>query len=214
MIRILIADDHEMVRRGVRSILERQPGWDVCGEAATGREAVALARQLKPDLVVMDITMPELNGFEATRRIRENSPETKVLVLTMHESEQMAREAFRAGARGYVLKGDSSSSLIAAIEHVRVGKPFFTGRYSGILHEAPAPRASRGRKNSRDGLTPREREVVQLIAEGHTTKEIAARLHITFKTAETHRANILRKLKLHSAGQLVRYAIRTKLVQA
>ena len=213
MIRIIIADDHEMVRRGLRDLLQSRPDWTICGEAATGREAVALCRELKPDLVVLDLSMPELNGLEAARQIREQSPKTEILMLTMHESEQIARQALAVGVRGFVLKSDAGNVLVSAVEQVCQHKSYFTSMVSEmLLQEFLKPAATgNGSRATEDGLTPREREIVQLIAEGRSSKEIADRLAITLRTAETHRANLMRKLGVHSVSELVRYAIRNGL---
>jgi DNA-binding NarL/FixJ family response regulator len=213
--RILIADDHELVRRGLRSTLAEHPGWEICGEASSGREALEVARRTRPDVAVLDFAMPDLNGLEAARRMRIELPDTEVLMLTMHETESLVREALAAGVRGFILKSDAGRLLADAIESLLQHKPFFTGRVSQlILHgylnpsdrtpteETPATR-----------LSPREREVVQLIAEGRSTKEVADRLTISPKTAETHRTNIMRKLNLHSVTELVRFAIRNKIVE-
>jgi len=213
--RILIADDHEVVRRGMRVLLESQPGWEVVGEAANGRQAVEMAMALRPDVVVLDITMPELNGLEATRQMREAVPQTQVLVLTVHESEQVAREVLDAGARGYVLKSDAGRDLIAAVDALRQHKPFFTSSVATMVLEGylrGPERAAPGEAPPRR-LTPREREVVQLIAEGKTNKEVAETLGISVKTAEAHRTNVMRKLDLHSVSELVRYAVRNKMVE-
>jgi DNA-binding NarL/FixJ family response regulator len=213
LVRILVADDHEVVRRGVRALLEGQPGWKVCGEAVTGREAVEKAKQLVPDVVVMDIGMPDLNGLDATRQVRKDVPESEVLILTMHESEQVVREVLDAGARGYVLKSDAGRDLVTAVETIRKHRPFFTTSVAdmvlnGYLHGAtPAAQADLGR------LTVREREVVQLLAEGKSNKEVGTLLGITTKTAETHRTNIMRKLDMHSMSELVRFAIRNKMIE-
>jgi DNA-binding NarL/FixJ family response regulator len=215
-VRILVADDHEIVRQGLRALLEAQPGWQVVGEAIDGREALDKAKRLRPDVVVLDVSMPNLNGLEATRQIRKALPETEVLILTMHDSEQLVREVLEAGARGYVLKSDAGRELVTAVESVRNSKPYFTSRVSeivldGYLHAGErsdafnAPRAVR--------LSPREREIVQLLAEGKSNKEVAVALHISVKTAETHRTNLMRKLDLHSISELVRYAIRNKMVE-
>lgn len=214
--RILIADDHELVRRGLRAVLEDRPGWNVCGEAANGRQAIELARELKPDVIVMDVSMPELNGLEATRRIRKALPESEVLILTMHESEQLVREVLVAGARGYILKADTSRLLVAAIESLLQHKPFFTGTASevvlgGFLRPGQPVRAE-SRALSR--LTAREREIVQLLTEGKTNKEVAVSLGVSVKTVDAHRANIMHKLNLHSVTDLVRYAIRNKIIEA
>ena len=200
--RILLADDHEVVRQGLRVLLEAQPGWEVVGEAQNGREAVDKVRNLKPDIVVLDVTMPELNGLEATRQILKSAPQTEVLVLTMHESEQVAA---RPGGR----------DLVSAVDALRHRRPFFTPRISqmvleGFLH---GPAIGDGTHTKRDLLTPREREIVQLLAEGKSNKEVATSLGISPKTIETHRANIMRKLNLHSVSELVRFAVRNRMVE-
>ena len=210
--RILIADDHAVVRRGLRSILESQPGWEVCAEAANGREAVAAIKRLRPDVAVLDVTMPELNGVEATRQIVKEVPRTEVLILTMHSSEELTREVLRAGARGVVLKSDADEALVAAVNALRQHKPYLTamateqvlGRY--VADDKQTTAATR--------LTPRERQVLQLVSEGKSNKEVAAALRISVKTAEAHRANIMHKLQLRSVTDLVRYAIRNKIVEA
>jgi DNA-binding NarL/FixJ family response regulator len=211
--RILVADDHDVVRQGVRALLEGQPGFEVCGEAVDGRQAVEQALRLKPDLVVLDIGMPDMNGLEAARRILEVLPATEVLILTMHESDQLIREVVRAGARGYVLKSDAGRTLVAAVEALQEHKPFLTSRVSEIVLEeyrhGPPPEPASG-----SGLTPREREIVKLIAEGHSGRQVAAILGISAKTVETHRTNVMRKLDVHSVTDLVRYAIRNNLVTA
>ena len=212
-LRILIADDHEIVRRGLRSLLEGQAGWQVVGEAITGREAVERVAQLKPDVVVMDISMPEMNGLEATRQILKSLPKTEILILTMHESEQVVREVLEAGARGYVLKSDAGRSLVAAVDSLRQHRPFFTSRVSEmVLHGYLRGGGEALRESPRSRLTPRERQIVQLLAEGKSNKEISGALGISVKTAEAHRSNIMRKLDLHSISDLVRYAIRNKIV--
>ena len=213
--RILLADDHEVVRQGLRVLLEAQPGWEVVGEAENGREAVEKVRALKPDVVVLDITMPELNGLEATRQILKAAPQTEVLILTMHESEQVAREVLSAGARGYLLKSDAGRDLVSAVDALRHRRPFFTPRISQMVLEGylRGPSISEGAGPKRDLLTPREREIVQLLAEGKSTKEVAVALNLSVKTAETHRSNIMRKLNLHSISELVLYAVRNNIVQ-
>lgn len=213
-IRILVADDHEVVRRGLRTLLEAQPDWEVAGEAATGREALEMTKQLKPEVVLLDITMPELNGLEATRQILKALPKTEVLILTMHESEQLVREVLTAGARGYVLKSDAGRDLVAAVDCVSRHKPFFTSTVAQMILEGYLKVASQAAQLAAPGarLTPREREIVQLLAEGKCNKEVAHALSISVKTAETHRANIMRKLNLHSLSDLVHYAIRNKIV--
>jgi DNA-binding NarL/FixJ family response regulator len=213
--RILIADDHEVVRHGVRSLLQTHEGWEVCGEAVDGREAVAKALELKPDLVVMDIGMPNLNGLDAAREILREQPQSMILILTIDESEQVMREVLNAGARGFLLKSDAGRELITAIEALQRHRTYFTSKVAELVlngyltgrHPAPAPEVSQ------DRLTRREREVVQLLAEGKTTKEVAGVLGMSVKTAETHRSNIMRKLNFHSVSQLVLYAVRNKIIQ-
>jgi DNA-binding NarL/FixJ family response regulator len=213
-LRILIADDHEVVRAGVRSLLEGQPDCEICGEAVTGRQVVALAQQLKPDIAIMDITMPELNGLEATRQIRKVAPTVQVLILSVHESEELVREILDAGAHGYVLKSDAGRELAAAMHALRKHETFFTSRVAQI-----ALRAYRNKKPTGDAppssdgtLTPREREVLQLLAEGKSNKETASALGISVMTVETHRSNIMRKLGAHSVAELVHYAVRHKII--
>jgi DNA-binding NarL/FixJ family response regulator len=208
-LRILLADDHEMVRQGLRALIEEQRGWEVCGEARTGREAVDKAGELKPDVVIMDFTMPELNGMEATRQIHAALPRTQVLILTMHESEELVREVLAAGARGYMLKSDAGRALVDAIQALADNKPYFTSKVSALVLQGYLNPTTRVNPT----LTPREREIVQLVAEGKSTKEVADKLNISPKTAETHRTNIMRKLNLHSVSGLVRYAIRNRLVE-
>ncbi len=213
-LRILLADDHEIVRQGLRAVLAGRRDWTICGEATTGRQAVELARQLRPDVVIMDLTMPELNGLDATRQIRAALPHAEVLVLTMHASEELVPQVLAAGARGFVLKSDAGRSLVAAIEALARHEPFFTARMSGTrCGEVPGPKPA-VQVAYRSPLTPREREIVQLVAEGKSTKELADRLGITVKTAETHRSNILRKLGLRSVSDMVRYAIRNHIAEA
>ena len=214
-VRILVADDHSIVRRGVRALLETHPGWKVCGDAATGAEAVKQANRLRPDVAVVDITMPDLSGFEVTRQIREAAPQTEVLILTVNESEQALRELLDAGALGYVSKSDLDLNLVAAIESLLRHKPFFSSRVSEMMLEGYLKRGvpSKPGGTALATLTPRQREIVRLLAEGKTNKEVAAALGISVKTAETHRNNIMRKLQLRSFSDLVRYAVRHKLVE-
>lgn len=213
-LRILVADDHELVRKGLRTVLQNRPGWLLCGEASNGREAVEKARSLKPHVVIMDLTMPGLNGLEATRQIKRDLPNTEVLILSMHHSEQLIHEVLAAGARGYLLKSDAGDAICDAVDHLRRHEPFFTARVSEVLltsHLHPEQAVNGGTPLS--ALTPREREIVQAIAEGRSTKQVAAALGISEATAETHRTNIMRKLGLHSVSELVRYAIRNGLVE-
>jgi DNA-binding NarL/FixJ family response regulator len=212
---IVIIDDHAVVRRGVRALLESQPGWQVSGEGSTGREAVELVRRLRPHVVVMDLSLPELNGLDATRQIVKESPQTEVLVLTMHQSEQLAQEVLQAGARGYVLKSDADESLIAAVETLRQHKPFLTSKVTEFVLDGYMRRSNATDDGMpKDAVTPREREIIQLLAEGNSNKQVASTLGISVKTIEAHRANIMRKLRLRSISDLVRYAIRNRIVQA
>lgn len=214
MTRILIADDHEMIRAGLRKVLEGRSDWTVCGEAVNGREAVAKARELKPDVVVLDFAMPELNGLEVIRQIRATLPHTEVLILTMHESEQLAREAVAAGARGFVLKSDAGETVAAAVEQLSQHRSYFTATVSQmVLQDYLHPAELTEEIVIGNRLTAREREIVQLIAEGRSSKEVADALGISVKTAETHRANLMRKLGLHSVSELVHYAIRNQIVE-
>jgi DNA-binding NarL/FixJ family response regulator len=210
-VRVLLADDHDVVRRGLRQLLEQQPGLEVCGEATTGREAVELTARLTPNVVILDLTMPEMNGFEATRRIRKAHPGTEVLIFTMHESEHLIREVLAAGARGYILKSDAAGLIVAAIETLAKHKPFFNAKVSETILDALLRQPQNGEAPPSDTLTSREREVIQLLAESKTNRQIATILGIAPKTVETHRAAIMKKLNLHSIVDIVRYAVRNKL---
>jgi DNA-binding NarL/FixJ family response regulator len=216
MLRILIADDHEVARRGIRALLESHPGWEVCGEAKDGREAVDLVSKVKPDLILLDIGMPNLNGLEAARQILATSPEALILVLTMHDTDQVVREVLRAGARGFLLKSDAGRDLVAAVEALQLQRTFFTTKVSQMVLdgylEGDSPHNGNGVLRD-DILTAREREVIQLLAEGKTSKEVAVTLNLSVKTAETHRTNLMRKLNLHSVADLTRYAVRNGIVQ-
>jgi DNA-binding NarL/FixJ family response regulator len=213
-LRILIVDDHAVVRRGVRSLLESEEGFEITGEATTGREAVDKARRLQPDVVVMDLSLPELNGLDATRQILKDSPRCEILVLTMHHSEELARDVLQAGARGYVLKSDADQSLIAAVKSLREHKPFLSSRVTEFVLDDYLRRTDAHEVAlSYETVTAREREIIQLLAEGKSNKEAASTLGISVKTIEAHRANIMRKLRLRSVSELVRYAIRNKIVQ-
>ncbi len=215
MIRILIVDDHEVVRRGVRALLETQPGFEICGESGDGRTAVEQARTLRPDVLVMDASLPSLNGTEATRQIIRQGFCKNVLILTLHDAEEMIRRALRAGARGYVLKTDGGRNLIDAVLALWEGRSFFSPRLSEVAERCLLePQAARPRKlPARRELTPREREVLQLLAEGCMNKQVAERLGISIKTAETHRSRIMRKLRIVSTADLVRYAVRNKIIE-
>lgn len=214
VLRILIADDHELVRKGLRTVLQTRPEWSVCGEATNGREAVEKARALKPNVVIMDLTMPELGGLEATRQIKRELPGTEILILSMHQSEQLIHEVLAAGARGYLLKSDAGNAVCDAVEHLSRHEPFFTARVSEVLLTTYLNPDSAGANTAPlSTLTPREREIVQSIAEGCSSKQVASALGISEATAETHRTNIMRKLGLHSVSELVRFAIRNGLVE-
>jgi DNA-binding NarL/FixJ family response regulator len=214
-VRILIVDDHDLMRRGIKVLLQSHAGWEVVGEAHTGREAVTKAEELKPDVVILDISMPDLNGIEAARRIRKSSPNTEVLILSVHYSDQLIRDILEAGVRGYIVKSDSDRDLIIAVETLANHKPFFTPRATEvILSNFNGARPGNDLPESvRDRLTSREREIVQLLAEGKSSKEVASSLCISVKTAETHRANIMRKLQLHTVTDLVRYAVRNQIIE-
>jgi DNA-binding NarL/FixJ family response regulator len=217
-IQILLADDHEVVRKGLRALLESQPGWKVVAEAIDGREAVEKARDMRPDVAIVDIGMPSLNGLEATRQIVKKAPRTRVLVLTMHDTNPLIQQVVKAGARGYVLKSDVASDLVSAVDALCRDQTFFTSKVSQIILDRYVGKAA-GAEGSPDPdpdspLTPREREVVQLLAEGKSSKEVAAVLGISVKTAETHRINLMRKLDCHSVAEVVRYAVRNLIAEA
>jgi DNA-binding NarL/FixJ family response regulator len=215
-LRILIADDHDLMRSGIKGMLQTHIGWEICGEAQNGCEAVTKAQALKPDIAILDISMPDLNGVEAAKRIRKDSPKTEILILSAHYSDQLIRDVLECGAKGYIVKSDSDRDLIVAVETLANHKPFLTPRATEVILSS----VKEGRMRSalptalRDRLTFREREIVQLLAEAKSSKEIAISLGISAKTAETHRANILRKLQLHSVTEVVRYAIRNQIVEA
>lgn len=212
MLQILLADDHPVVRRGMRASLEQHGGWTICAEACTGREAVELARSLRPDLVILDLMMPELNGVEATRQIRRQLPRTEVLIFTFQDSEGLVAEALAAGARGLVLKGDPPEEFIAAVESLAQHRPYFTRNVpQTVVDRVAQKRVQRGGPVSL--LTARERQIVQMVAEGHRTRDIAQALGISEKTVETHRAAVMRKLQLESLADVVRFAIRNNIVQ-
>lgn len=215
-IRILIADDHEVVRQGVRNILEIHPDYELCGEATNGRAAVSIAEKEQPDVAILDISMPELNGIDAARQILRASPKTKILIFTVHDAERLVYEVVGAGAHGYVLKSDAGRQLNAAVESVLAGKHYFSPTVSEVLFDSFRQKGLPHTRPEEDpGSKPsaREREIIQLLAEGRSNKEVAASLGISVKTAETHRAAIMRKLGLHSIGELVRYAIRNHLIE-
>ena len=209
-LRILIADDHELVRRGARGVLHSLHGCRVVAEAVNGRDAVEKAIKLKPDVAVLDISMPDLDGVQATRQIREAAPNTKVLVLTMHESDQMVQHALDAGANGYILKSDLTKVLPKAVKVVSEGKRFLTPKVSEIVLEGFLKTRSQHEQGERISPrpTPREMEIIRLLAEGKANKEIAAQLGITVRTVQTHRSKIMLKLGLHSLAELIHYAMR------
>jgi len=212
--RVLIVDDHEVVRKGLRALLEKRPEYSIVGEAVDGRDAVEKATTLQPDVIILDIGMPGMNGLEATRHIVHENPQTRVLILTVHDSEYMARETLRAGARGYLLKSDAGHELLLAMDSLRQNKPFFSSKIADMVlkgfrgQEEGKPKESKFLR-----LTSRESEITRLLAEGKTSKEIAKILDISLKTVETHRANIMSKLGIHSVAELVRYAIRERIVE-
>ncbi|HUE53113.1 MAG TPA: response regulator transcription factor [Terriglobales bacterium] len=215
-LRILVADDHELVRRGLCTLLQAHEDWEICGEAVDGREAVEKAKQLKPDVIILDVGMPNLNGLDATRQLCRQNAHYKVIVLTITDTDQVIREALDAGARGFVLKSDAARDLVAAVEALQRNRMFFTPRVNDMVL---AGFLDKGQTTSTNmvpelpKLTPREREVVQLIAEGKSSKEVASLLNLSTKTAETHRSNIMRKLGLHSIRDLVVYAIKNNIIQ-
>jgi DNA-binding NarL/FixJ family response regulator len=210
MLRILIADDHEIVRKGIRDIVESHPGWEQCGEAADGQEALELAIREKPDIAVLDVSLPKLNGVALARRLRKDCPNTRVLLFTMHDDDETVRSALAAGARGYVLKSDSGSNLEAAISALQANRLYFSWPVSELMLDA----AMNERKRSRlETFTIRELEVAQLIAEGNGNKQIARLLNISIKTVESHRAACLRKAGVRTAAEFVRFAIKHNLIQ-
>jgi two-component system response regulator NreC len=214
-VRILIADDQEIVREGARAIIEQQSGWEICGVAKTGRAVAKLVARLKPDIVIMDVNMPNLNGIDAIRQIRRQLPQTEVLIFTAHETDDLIRKVFEAGAKSFIFKSDARIHLTESIESLSRHKPFFTNRVSQVLFAEvldssgtpPAVRRSRLR------LTARECEILQLLVEGNSNRKVAASLGISIRTAETHRAALMRKLGMDSIAGLVRYAIRNHLVE-
>ncbi|HNJ40521.1 MAG TPA: response regulator transcription factor [Acidobacteriota bacterium] len=242
MVRILIADDHDVMRRGIRNLLEMNVGWEICAEAATGREALDLAQQTKPDIAVLDLTLPDIYGLDVARDLLHIHAQTQILIFTMHESEQLVREVLSSGARGYVLKSDAARHLILAIEALIDHKPYFSSTISETLMRAflqtPLPGSASMKASSsvvtaeqlnaeaddyfpplgtdepliQAELTAREQQVVILLGKGKSNKEVAAELFISVKTVETHRATIMRKLGINSVVELVHYAIRTKLI--
>ena len=209
MKQILIADDHEVVRSGLRAIIETRPDWIVGGEAIDGRAAIALALEMKPDVAIVDYSMPLMNGLEVSRRIKSHRLRTEVLILTMHESEEILTEVLLAGVRGFLLKSDARKDLIAAVEALLDHRFYFTGvLLEKLLHDYLLSKKDK----SEVVLSSREQSIVQLVAEGHTNKSVGAVLNVSVKTVETHRASAMRKLGISSTAELVRYAIRAKLI--
>ena len=214
MIRALLADDHAVMRRGIRDILESDTEINVIGEAGDGREAIRLAEKLRPDVLVIDLGMPELNGLDAIRHMRREQPDIELLVFSMHDSEELIREVFAAGARGYVLKSDAVLYLTEAVKSLYRHKPYFTPRISeAILNSFASANGGHSSSDTVGPLSGREREILQLLAENKTNKEIAVRLGISVRTVETHRRSIMQKLNANSIVKLVHYAIRNGIVQ-
>ena len=212
-VRVLLADDHELVRKGLRALIERQPDLEVAGEAADGREAVELCEQMKPDVVVMDIAMPRLNGIEATGQIVKRNPATGVIMLSMHSDEGYLTRALAAGAKGYLLKDSAEADLLLAIETVAKGKPFFSPSIgAALLEDYVRQLQQRGLTDSYELLTDREREILQLLAEGKSNKEVAALLNLSPYTVETHRTHLMQKLNLHNTAEIVLYAVRKGII--
>lgn len=210
--RILIADDHDIVRRGLRPLIESEWGWEICGEAKDGREAITLTKELKPDVVVLDVNMPQVSGVDATREIKSMLPNTEVLAFTGTESEALVHQLFAAGARGCVLKSEAAEHLIPAIKALCVHQPYLASRASQIVFESYLHGGGVPENTTPGGLTPRERETVKLLAEGNSNKQVASTLGISVKTVETHRAAIMRKLGFTAFSELVRYAVRNHIV--
>lgn len=215
-LRILVADDHEVVRRGLCTLLQAHEGWEICGEAIDGRDAVEKAKALKPDVVILDVGMPNLNGLAATRQLLQHDAGYKIIVLTITEADQVIREALDAGARGFVLKSDAARDLVSAVEALQRNRMFFTPRVNEMVLAGFLDKGHNGSRNevpSMPKLTAREHEVIQLLAEGKSSKEVATVLNLSTKTAETHRSNIMRKLGFHSIRDLVVYAIQNNIIQ-
>jgi DNA-binding NarL/FixJ family response regulator len=211
---VLIADDHEVVRRGLHALIQEQPEWQVVAEAIDGRDAVAKVEEFKPDVAILDISMPSLNGLEATRQIAKVSPRTKILILSIHESDQLIHKLLGAGARGYILKADAGRNLVTAVKALLANRTFFTPKVEQKVMNGYLDKEPKADEEDFSPITGRQREVLQLLAEGKSSKEVADILGIAFKTAETHRSNLMRRLNCHSVAELVRYAIRNQIVEA
>jgi DNA-binding NarL/FixJ family response regulator len=216
-LRLLVAGGNEIARKGLCALVREQPGWDLAAETRDGREAVKRTKEIKPDVAIMDIDMPSLNGLDATRQIAKGALQTKVLLLAPHDADQLLSQAMEAGARGYLLKSDTAAELVSAVEALRNGRSFFTARVARKVVDTSLETLKKPKQTGDNGdlrLTGREREVLQLLAEGHSSKQVGIALNITTKTAETHRSNLMRKIDSHSVTGLVRYAIRNHIIQA
>ncbi len=212
-VNLLIADDHEVVRRGIRALIQEQAGWQIAAEAKDGRDVVTKAAECQPDVAILDITMPSLNGLDAAKQIAKLTPRTKILILTVHDSDQLIPKVLAAGARGYILKTDAGRDLIVAVKALLSNKTFFTPKVAQIVMDGYLRKEPKASGEEFSQITGREREVVQLLAEGKSSKEVADALGISVKTAETHRANIMRKLEMHSVSELVRYAVKNHMIE-
>jgi DNA-binding NarL/FixJ family response regulator len=216
-LRLLVADDHEIIRRGLRALLEAQPGWAVTAEAIDGRDAIEKAEQIRPDVAILDVSMPTLNGLEATRQIVKKVPRTRVVVLTVHDSFPLIGQVLAAGAQGYILKSDAGRDLVTAVEAVSHNKTFFTSKVAQMVLEGYLNTNGEGNTTVEGDsfpLTNRQKEVLQLVTEGKSSKEVACALGLSVKTAETHRANIMHRLDCHSVTELVRFAVRNHIIEA
>lgn len=213
--RILLADDHDVVRRGLKALLQEHAGWEICGEATSGWEAVDLAREMQPDIAIVDLMMPDLNGLGVTRQIRKASERTQVLIFTMHHNEALIHDVLEAGARGYLLKTDAEQHIVTAIETLLRGQPYFSAQVSETVLEGflRSGRQGAAERAAMPRLTPREHEIIQLLAEGYRNKKIAQMLGISIKTVETHRTALMRKIGVKSIVELVRYAVRNNLTE-
>jgi DNA-binding NarL/FixJ family response regulator len=214
LLRLLVADDHEIVRRGLRDLLEERVGWKVVAEAATGTEAVAKVCEIKPDVAILDISMPLLSGLEAARRIIASGSKTRILFLTIYESDTLVKDVLDAGVKGYVLKSDAPRDLVLAIEALHYGKTFFTSKVAQMVLDGYLKKVKTPTEPESGGsrITPRQRDILRLLAEGKTSSEVAAALGISITTAETHRANLMKRLNCHSVADLVRYAVRNRVI--
>jgi DNA-binding NarL/FixJ family response regulator len=217
MLRVLVADDHALVRRGIRMLIEAQEGWRVCAETQRGDDAVTQAGKLNPDIAILDISMPGLNGLEAAKKIRQVSPRTEILILSMHHSDQLILDILEVGVRGYVVKSDSDSDLVTALENLSRQKPFFSSHATELIltnYALGQQVKGDGAEMIRGRLTPREREIVRLLSEGKSSPAMAAVLGLSSKTIDTHRSDIMRKLRVHTTSELVRYAVRNQIIEA